>query len=101
VDDAARVGVGQRIAHMRGDGHGVGAVQAALLGDHLLHIRALDVFHDDVEQAIRGLPKIKHGDDAGMAELGHGLCFVLEALGEAHVAGIEIGRQDLDGDEPV
>jgi hypothetical protein len=40
VDDAAIMRVGQGVAHMRGDRHGVLGVQAAFLGDHPRHVGA-------------------------------------------------------------
>ena len=93
--------VGQRIADVGCDGHGMGAGQAALALDHERHIRAIDVFHDDVEQAARGLPEVIHSHNAWMAELGHGLRLVFEALSEVVLPVVQLCRQDFDGDEAI
>ncbi len=55
MNDAALVRVGQSVANPRDNAEGLRGRQSAFRGDEPLHIRPLDIFHDEVEE-FPGLP---------------------------------------------
>ena len=98
MHDAAAVRLTQRRRGLHQDAYGFFRGQNALLVQRRLQRHALDQWHDEVDQPV-GLADVVNGDDAGMAHLRHGACFVAEPLAEAR-RGDQLGAQHLDGDGP-
>ena len=101
MDDAPRVRIRQRIAYMRGDGHGVLGAQTACRLNHAGHVRAFDILHHDKEQALLRAAKVIHGHDAGVIQLGESHRLLPETGGIGRVGLLEPRRQDFDGHRPL
>jgi hypothetical protein len=75
------MGVSQGIADMGSNGERVFHGKATIRRDHLLHVRALDIFHDEVEEPLGGLAGVINRNDSGMGKASHCLRLALEPLG--------------------
>ena len=101
VHNAVLVGVLQRVTHVRCNGHGMRGGEAALAGDRLAHVRAVNELHDEKQRAIAHLAEVEDLHDARVVELRHGAGLLLEALQEGRVMLAQLRREDFDGDGPL
>ena len=93
VDDPRRVGHGQGVGDLDGDGQSTQRLQRAA-AHQLLERRPLDVLHDDVGEAAR-LSHVEDGGNVGVVERGAEAGLALEAP----LGGLALGQlraQDLD-----
>jgi hypothetical protein len=69
VDDAPRMGIGERARHLAGKLHGLSDRQSARAGQPPSQRLALDEWHDVVEQAV-GVARVDEGEDVRVVEAG-------------------------------
>ena len=98
MDDAALVGVLQRLGGLAGDAKRVVQRQLLLPVEPVPERLALDERHDVVEQAF-GLSRVVQAEDVGVLEGGGDADFAEEAV--AAERGGELGAEHLDGDRPL
>ena len=95
VDDAAAVGVLQRLHDLVDEVQRLPPVQAAApLAHILLQGDAVDQLHDDELAAVH-LADVVHGDDIGVGQHGNGLGLVVEAAAQILV-GSQLAFQNFD-----
>ena len=96
VDQADAMGLGERAADLAQDVDDAALGLGAELAHQLVEVDAAQVFHGEIEQALRGAAVVIDGDGVGMGELAGHLDLVLEAGGVGLVG--QVGAEQLDGD---
>lgn len=90
VDDATRVRVVQGQEDLPDDRRTHGERQRGLASDEAFERLALDVFHDDIVDAVVVAPNVVHGDRVGVAQAGGQPRLALEA-GHEKGLGVVLG----------
>ena len=88
VDEADAMRLGQRAANLAQDVDDAPLGLGAELPHQLVEVDAAQVFHGEIEQALRGVPVVIDRDRVGMGELAGHLDLVLEARGGGFVGHV-------------
>ena len=99
MDNAAAVGVLERLGDLHGEMQRLAPVEAALLLQILLERDALDQLHDDIVH-VAGAGHVVNADDIRVRQHGDGLRLRMEAAAELLIAR-ELILEDLHGDQAV
>ena len=99
VHDAAPVRVGERPRHLAQDARRLGRREGTARANPLAQRLALDVAHDEEDEAA-GLADAMDGDDVRVREAGRHAGLADEPLARRRGTG-EVGREDLDGDVAI
>ena len=96
VDEAVRVGFGQRVADLPHEVQQASRRERAVALDELAEVVAGQELHHVVKRAVGGAAVVVDVDRVPVRELGGGADFAFEAGEHAGVAGL-LGADDLDG----
>ena len=97
MDEALQVGVGQGVEQLTAQGHHASGSEGPLLLDKGAGAGAINVFHDEVEQAAH-FARFMEGDDVRMGKVAEDGRLALEARRRSRLRR-RGGRDHLQGDE--
>ncbi|HEX8113864.1 MAG TPA: hypothetical protein VF516_39300 [Kofleriaceae bacterium] len=97
MDDALRVGFGERAAHLDEDLEHPLPFEWCLVVEHLVQALAVEELHHDVQRAPRRLIEVVHRDRVGIAQVAHHHDLTAKPRDQLVVPG-HVGVQELECD---